>query len=137
MHFLFGGSKMYFWEKRHEKRIRDFFNESKIEYLNTELATIYLLTADEQLWKKAQDGIENGKLDFKKIKLKGINIRGYAFCKVAMDIYNGNASHMDVKDLANKNVISNNVYRVIEQALQICRFGIKINKKRTSITNNR
>ncbi len=128
---------MYFKEKRHKKRFKEYMKGKDTKYSNRELATIYLLTADEQLWKKAQDGIENGKLDFKKIKLKGINIRGYAFCKVAMDIYNGNASHMDVKDLANKNVISNNVYRVIEQALQICRFGIKINKKRTSITNNR
>lgn len=128
---------MNFKEKRHEKRFKEYLKEKDIKYSNREFATIYLLTADEQLWKKTQDGIENGKLDFKKIKLKGINIRGYAFCKVAMDIYNGNTSHMDVKDLANKNVISNNVYRVIEQALQICRFGIKINKKRTSITNNR
>lgn len=128
---------MYFKEKRHKKRFEIFLKEKDIKYSNRELATIYLLAADEQLWKKAQDGIENGKLDFKKIKLKGINIRGYAFCKVAMDIYNGNTSHMDVKDLANKNIISNNVYRVIEQALQICRFGIKNNKKRTSITNNR
>ena len=128
---------MNFKEKRHEKRFKEYLKEKDIKYSNREFATIYLLTADEQLWKITQDGIENGKLDFKKIKLKGINIRGYAFCKVAMDIYNGNTSHMDVKDLANKNVISNNVYRVIEQALQICRFGIKINKKRTSITNNR
>ena len=128
---------MNFKEKRHEKRFKEYLKEKDIRYSNREFATIYLLTADEQLWKKAQDGIENGKLDFKKIKLKGINIRGYAFCKVAMDIYNGNTSHMDVKDLANKNIISNNVYRVIEQALQICRFGMKINKKRTSITNNR
>ena len=128
---------MNFKEKRHEKRFKEYLKEKDIRYSNREFATIYLLTADEQLWKKAQDGIENGKLDFKKIKLKGINIRGYAFCKVAMDIYNGNTSHMDVKDLANKNIISNNVYRVIEQALQICRFGIKNNKKRTSITNNR
>lgn len=128
---------MNFKEKRHEKRFKEYLKEKDIKYSNRELATIYLLAADDQLWKKAQDGIENGKLDFKKIKLKGINIRGYAFCKVAMDIYNGNTSHMDVKDLANKNIISNNVYRVIEQALQICRFGIKNNKKRTSITNNR
>lgn len=121
---------MNFKEKRHEKRFKEYLKEKDIKYSNRELATIYLLAADEQLWKKAQDGIENGKLDFEKIKLKGINIRGYAFCKVAMDIYSGNTSHMDVKDLANKNVISNNVYRVIKQALQICRFGIKINKKR-------
>lgn len=128
---------MYYKEEKHEKRFKEYLKEKDIRYSNREFATIYLLTADEQLWKKAQDGIENGKLDFKKIKLKGINIRGYAFCKVAMDIYNGNTCHMDVKDLANKNVISNNVYRVIEQALQLCRFGIKNNKKRTSITNNR
>lgn len=128
---------MNFKEKRHEKRFKEYLKEKDIKYSSRELATIYLLAVDEQLWKKAQDGIENGKLDFKKIKLKGINIRGYAFCKVAMDIYNGNTSHMDVKDLANKNIISNNVYRVIEQALQIFRFGIKNNKKRTSITNNR
>lgn len=128
---------MNFKKKRHEKRFKEYLKEKDIKYSNRDLATIYLLTADEQLWKRVQDGIENGKLDFKKIKLKGINIRGYAFCKVAMDIYNGKTSHMDAKDLANKNVISNNVYRVIEQALQICRFGMKINKKRTSITNNR
>lgn len=128
---------MYFRKQKHQERLKEFFEKKKFKYLNRELATIYLLTADEQLWKRVQDGIENVKLDFKKIKLKGINIRGYAFCKVAMDIYNGKTSHMDAKDLANKNVISNNVYRVIEQALQICRFGMKINKKRTSITNNR
>lgn len=129
---------MNFKEKRHKMSFIKYLKEKDIKYSNRYLATIYLLTADEQLWKRAQDGIENGKLDFKKIKLKGINIRGYAFCKVAMDIYNGNTCHMDVKDLANKNVISNNVYRVIEQALQICRFGMKIKyKMRTRMTKNR
>lgn len=129
---------MYYKDEKHEKRFKEYLKEKDIKYSNRDLATIYLLAADEQLWKKAQDSIENGKLDFKKIKLKGINIRGYAFCKVAMDIYNGDTSHMDVKDLANKNVISNNVYRVIEQALQICRFGMKIkHKMRTRMTKNR
>lgn len=78
---------MYYKDEKHEKRFKEYLKEKDIKYSNRDLATIYLLAADEQLWKKSQDGIENGKLDFKKIKLKGINIRGYAFCKVAMDIY--------------------------------------------------
>ena len=129
---------MYFKEKRHKEQFIKFTKErTGIEYSNTFLAVIYLITADKELWGKSQRAVERDKLNFDKIKLNGISITGYTFCKVAIDIYNGNADHLGAKDLANRNIISNNVYRVIQQALQICRFGIKNNKKRTNTTNNR
>lgn len=88
-------------------------------------AALYLLTAEPSLWCAAQSGIRHDGIRFQDIRLHGINEDGYALFHAAKDIY-CDTKHISLSELADPEVISDGVFRLIMDALLIRRYGTTI-----------
>ena len=94
------------------------------------LAAIYLLTADNVLWSKARHIVSKTSIDFNSIKLGKISEEAYALFMTAKDLYadnkttDSNEKHINIGDLADKNVVSQTVFSVICNAMILRRYGM-------------
>gem|GEM_PF-186768 len=52
-------------------------------------AALFLLTADEFLWNKSRYHVDNGKISFAEIDIRGVDPDGYAIFKTAKELYGG------------------------------------------------
>ena len=90
------------------------------------LAVLYLLTADKALWQKTKPFLtRNGRIDVKGVSLGDISTDGYAPWKAAKEIQTGE-KQISLCELADSNVISDNAFRLIVQAVTIARFGAAV-----------
>ncbi len=95
------------------------------------LSALYLLTSYTKLWNKAKLAFESQRIDFTKICLKNTNPDCYVLCKAAQDLYEG-TSHINFLDLADSEDISEKIYKLILNAIDIKRNGVcalKLNKR--------
>jgi hypothetical protein len=95
------------------------------------LSALYLLTSCTKLWSKARHAVELQRIDFTKIFLKNTNPDCYTLLKAAQDIYEG-TNHVDFLDLTDSVNISEKIYKLIINAVDINRSGscaFKLNKK--------
>lgn len=134
------------WDKPFRKRLEQYIKEVEVRHMlyrneNHErifketiekvnqnnaalLSALYLLTADFNLWKRAKPYIRQNRIDFHTIRLNGINEKGYTLFGVAKDLYLG-TKYLTVGDLADKELISLDMFRIICNAMAIRRFGMK------------
>ena len=91
---------MYYKNKTHQKIFEEQLNGNPCKCPNEYLATLYLLTADRDLWRAAKYEIERKVIDFSKIRLKEYTTNNYTVFIVAKDIYHGGNSHSGFKDHA-------------------------------------
>lgn len=90
------------------------------------VAVLYLLTSDKNLWLKTKHHLSgNGKMDIKAIRLEDVSPDGYALWKAAKELQTGERQ-ISLSDLADKSVISENVFRLIVQAVTVARFGAAV-----------
>lgn len=89
------------------------------------LAVLYLLTADDGLWKKAKGVLKNGQVDFASAHLGGVDTESYALWKAVKEIQTGE-KQISLCELANKKDISDRVFRLIVQSMTIVRFGAAV-----------
>ena len=95
------------------------------------LSSLYLLTSYTKLWNKAKLAIELQNINFSKICFKNINPDCYVLCKVAQDLYE-RTNHINFLDLADSENISEKIYKLILNAIDIKRKGVcafKLNKR--------
>lgn len=86
------------------------------------LALIYLLTANEQLWDRAKDHIYSNKIALSEIPLTGINTTCYALYQAAKTIANGKL-YIEENELADKNLIGEVAFKTIIRSFLIARYG--------------
>ena len=89
------------------------------------LALLYLLTANEQLWDRAKDHIYPNKIALSEIPLTGINTTCYALYQAAKTIANGKL-HIKENELADKTLIGEVAFKTIIQSFLIARYGDEI-----------
>lgn len=86
------------------------------------LAALYLLSADQNLWKAAREQKHNKRIDFDRIKPDSCSHFGYTLLKTAEDICD-DTKHMNLRDLSNVYTISDKMLELIYSALKIARDG--------------
>lgn len=89
------------------------------------LAILYLLTADDVLWRKAKGELKNGRIDFPSVHLGAVPTDSYALWKAVKEIQIGE-QQISLCELARKEDISDNTFRLIVQAMTIVRFGAAV-----------
>lgn len=114
---------MTYQSKKH-KEIFDKAIEKKNENNYRLIAAIYLLTADNELWKAVKASIKKNGVDFDSIKLNAIHPKGYTLYCAAKDIYLG-SKHLAVSDLMDMNLVTPKMFGVIINAMAIRRFGMR------------
>ncbi len=87
------------------------------------MCKLYLLTADRALWRAASRQVSDGKIPLGKIRLYCGTENSYTLLCCAKDLTLG-TDHITVADLADREVISAKMYKVIETAMAIRRYGI-------------
>lgn len=125
---------MIFRSKEHMqifKRNLDYYSKCTENLSNDFLATIYLLTADIKLWLMADKYVKTESINFSNVRLKGISVNGYTLFRVAQDIYTG-TNYLPISDLANKKIVSPQIFDIIQTAMLIRRNGMKVMNKSES-----
>ncbi len=102
-----------------------FLKEAKKQSLKNRklVAALYLLTADEKLWKAAESSVGKDDIVFKNIHLKNGSENAYALYCAAKDLYNG-SRQLYIDDIANSDVIKGRVFNLICNAMLIKRVGL-------------
>ncbi|MPM07451.1 hypothetical protein SDC9_53757 [bioreactor metagenome] len=89
---------------------------------HTYLATLFLLTADDNLCRIAKDHIYQSSFNFKNMRLNGINTDGYALYQTARTIYTG-IEHIKMSEIADETLIGTDAFKAIINATMIARYG--------------
>lgn len=69
------------------------------------LATLFLLTADDNLWQGAKEQVYYDIFDFKKMHLSGINTDGYALYQMAKTLQRGR-EYITLNEIVDRHLIS-------------------------------
>lgn len=88
------------------------------------MSALYLLTADYRLWQTAKRYICGNRIPMKKMRLRAVSEESYTLFCCAKDLLYG-TDYLTVSDLADAELISPTVYKIIRNAISIRRFGIE------------
>lgn len=97
-------------------------NEAIENRSSTYLATMFLLTADDNLWCSAKDHIYLDSFDFKKMHLQGINTDGYAIYQMAKTIQLAK-EYIKLNEISDKHLIGEQAFKGIINSILIAIFG--------------
>lgn len=86
------------------------------------LATLFLLTADDNLWCAAKDHIYLDSFDFKKMHLSGINTDGYAIYQMAKTIQLAK-EYIKLNEISDKHLIGEQAFKGIINSILIAKYG--------------
>lgn len=91
---------------------------------NRKLAVLYLLTADDSLWRAAKRWLQDGKVNLVNVHLGNISSNSYALWKAVKEIQSGE-KQISLRELSNTEDISDQAFQLIVQAVTVMRFGVK------------
>ena len=86
------------------------------------LATLFLLTVDDNLWCAAKDHIYLDRFDFKKMHLHGINTDGYAIYQMAKTIHYAK-EYIKLNEITDKQLIGEQAFKGIINSILIAKYG--------------
>ena len=115
---------MFYKNLVHELRFKKFVNGNNYKMHGDYLAAIYLVSANDETWKRMADAISGRYIDFTRVKLAEITSYGYLLIKTAQDIYTG-TFHLDFQTLCDPYVVSNQSFEMIITAMRIARKGLE------------
>ena len=113
---------MYHKNKTHQRIFEEQVNGNPCKCSNEYLAALYLLTADRELWNSAKRVIGRKEIDFSTIRPIEFTTISYTVFVVAKDIYNGE-THITLKDICDRYLISDKLFELFVAAIHICRLG--------------
>lgn len=87
------------------------------------VSALYLLTADNALWRNAKRQINGNHIPLRRIRPRNITEDGYTLLCSAKDMLYGTA-YLTANDLADRELISPKLYKLICNAMAIRRYGI-------------
>ncbi|MEG0825616.1 MAG: hypothetical protein RSG86_07700, partial [Oscillospiraceae bacterium] len=118
----------WFYDECHRRRFEQAKAALRIN-LNTisprHAAALFLLTADEQLWRCAEKGATSYGFQFGQIKLRNISTDAYALYQAAKSLYTG-MERITIAELADPVIISGPVFTTIINGILIARFGTEV-----------
>lgn len=115
----------FFCDSSHRQRFENIIKiknrvVKKIDYQF--LATLFLLTADHELWEWSATHIYLTKVDFKSIHLKGIDINRYAVYQTAKTISTGK-EYIKLNEIADESLIDEKTFQAIIHAILLAKYG--------------
>ena len=114
-------TNMNYFGKKHESGFNKILE--RIDSENYKLvSTVFLLTADAQLWRMVQNQVEKNCIRFDKMSLGSVDEKAYTLFCCAKDLYLG-TKHITIADLADEQLVSSKMFGIICNALAIRRFG--------------
>ena len=91
---------------------------------NALMSALYLLSADVRLSRITKSCCKGNRISFSSMRLNECSEDGYTLYAAAKDLYLG-TRYLSIYDLADKDVVSSETFRLICNAMVIRRFGIK------------
>jgi hypothetical protein len=86
------------------------------------LATLYIITADENLWSCAKEHVYSDFFDFKSMHLRGINTDGYALYQTARTIML-EREYIKLSEIADKALVGDIAFKAIINGVLISKYG--------------
>ncbi|WP_313758771.1 hypothetical protein [Tissierella sp.] len=117
-----------FLNHNHKERFYNFLQKKSLDTNDISLGYItilFLLTADESLWKSSEDIVSQGKIDLKQICLKEIDTEAYALYQTAKTISTGKEC-IKINELADGELIDDMTFKAIINSALINRYGAEI-----------
>ncbi len=118
-----GGDFMLFRNNRH-KLLFETERQRMQRPDNRKLAVLYLLTADDSLWRAAKRWLQDGKVNLVNVHLGNISSNSYALWKAVKEIQSGE-KQISLRELSNTEDISDQAFQLIVQAVTVMRLGVK------------
>ena len=87
------------------------------------IAAVYLLTADRDLWQRAQHLVTKNHIQFADISIANCTMDQYNLYSCAKDIYCGTGS-FTVSDLVDSIIVHPKMFKLLCNAMAIARYGI-------------
>lgn len=87
-------------------------------------AALYLLTADHSVWRSVRNIIDKNHIDFEKSRPTNVSADGYVLYKTARELYL-KEPQITVSVLADRSLISDQIWRLIQTAISIRRIGMQ------------
>lgn len=117
-----------FLSHKHKVRFYNFLENQNLDIYNISpklIAILFLLTADESLWKNSEHIVNPNGIDLKQICLKEINTEGYALYQTAKTMSTGKEC-IKINELADEELIDDMTFKAIINSALINRYGAEI-----------
>ena len=88
-------------------------------------AALYLLSSDTKLWEMAGPFVEEKTIDYRRFRLRSMDLDGYALYCVAKELYTGK-SYVSLSELGDPELFHDGLLRLIIHAILISRHGIEV-----------
>ncbi|MCI1965082.1 MAG: hypothetical protein LKJ17_02950 [Oscillospiraceae bacterium] len=117
----------FFCDSSHQQRFENIIKTKDRVVKNNDqfLATLFLLTADHELWEWSKSHIYLTKVDFKSIHLKGIDTNRYAVYQTAKTIFTGK-EYIKLNEIADESLIDEKTFQAIIHAILLAKYGTEI-----------
>lgn len=113
---------MYFRNEHHRQAFRDGMKKTNRKDKET-VSTVYLLSADSCLWRRAKQATLGNRILLNNIRLRKLSEDGYVLLGAAKDMKYG-TKYLSLGDLSDISVITPKIYKLINQAMQIKRCSL-------------
>lgn len=117
-----------FLNYRHKERFYQVLHKQDLEIIDklpNYIAILFLLTADEVLWKLSEYAVHLNGFDFSQIHLRHISTDGYALYQTAKTISTGK-EYIRISEIADEDLINDIAFKAIINASLIARYGVDI-----------
>ena len=113
---------MYFRNDKHKALFKSAIKKMDKKD-NVQMCIVYLLTAERKLWNKCRIYMIDNKIPIHRVRVGKCTEEGYALFCCAKDLGLG-TTHLTVKDLSDREVVSATLWRLIYTAMDIRRIGL-------------
>ncbi len=116
-----------FRNRDHRKRFNDVLaiKRGNSHVSSCYAAALFLLSADQALWQRVHENVQDNGIYFDRVRLGGVNLEQYILFHAAKDVYNG-TKHIRLSELADRELIPNEILRLILSAFVIEQCGMNI-----------
>ena len=117
-----------FLNHRHKERFYNFLQDQDLDinYISSRfIAILFLITADEGLWRVSKHLIKLDGFDLKEICLRDIGTNGYALYQTAKTLSTGKEC-IRINELADKELIDDYIFKAIINSALINRYGTEL-----------
>lgn len=113
---------MYFKNEKHKESFMEGLRKVNKNDRDA-VSTVYLLSADSCLWRRAKQATLGNRILLNNIRLRKLSEDGYVLLGAAKDIKYG-TKYLSLGDLSDRSLVSPKIYKLISQAMQIKRCGL-------------
>ena len=113
---------MYFKNEKHKESFMEGLRKVNKKDGDA-VSTVYLLSADSCLWRRAKQATLGNRILLNNIRLRKLSEDGYVLLGAAKDMKYG-TKYLTLGDLSDRSLVSPKIYKLISQAIQIKRCGL-------------